>query len=570
MISPHVIDHCMHIHRSILDSDLMPGDMTFRLETDLSDTQIELLEPSIDQIVEKFCLITDVFNTGDDYGSRCICLDSCAGESIFKSRGLFTQVYLSEYPLIVRGVNSDSVPMIVKYEGSTIFGVVYYSTDCVANVLSLGNAIDSSYKVRYLSAYDEFLVQLREGGNTYIFHRKKSTNTYVCDLDSDVTDSTYILTKDRIVLVSTVTDRKKKYSHREIKAAALARTYQNNLGPCSDGELIKLISRGKLDNNRVVAQDVIRALDIWGPSLANLKGKTVSHKAELQEDIATLTNQFKPDQTMFVDLMFVNGVAYIISVFKPLEYIIISKLLKKDLGTLYTATLQHINMIRKHGYKVPLCRVDGESAMSSEWFISKISAEGTILDTTGAGEAVSVVERKIRQVKERVRGIINTLPYKLTEQLESWVLRYVVSRINLAPTRNNPDYVSPREKLWGRRINVDKELKHGFGDYVQVHTSLVDNTMNERTSGALSLMPSGNLEGSWYYYLLGNNQIIKRNKATSLPITDEIIAYINTKSSDRKSKFNSQIRPVFELGTLHTVIEDENILDLDRPISQKI
>ena len=37
--------------------------------------------------------------------------------------------------------------------------------------------------------------------------------------------------------------------------------------------------------------------------------------------------------------------------------------------------------------------------MSTEWFQSKISAEGTILDTTGAGEAVRVVERKIRHVK---------------------------------------------------------------------------------------------------------------------------------------------------------------------------
>ena len=67
--------------------------------------------------------------------------------------------------------------------------------------------------------------------------------------------------------------------------------------------------------------------------------------------------------------------------------------------------------------------------MSTEWFQSKISAEGTILDTTGAGEAVRVVERKIRHVKERLRAIVTTLPYRLTEQLESWLLRYVVSRI---------------------------------------------------------------------------------------------------------------------------------------------
>ena len=89
--------------------------------------------------------------------------------------------------------------------------------------------------------------------------------------------------------------------------------------------------------------------------------------------------------------------------------------------------------------------------------------------------------------------------------------------INLVPTRNNPDYVSPRKKLWGRRINVDKELKHGFGDYVQVHSNTIDNSMNERTSRSLALMLSGNLEGSWYYLLLINNEIVKRNKATPLP-----------------------------------------------------
>ena len=42
-----------------------------------------------------------------------------------------------------------------------------------------------------------------------------------------------------------------------------------------------------------------------------------------------------------------------------------------------------------------MLRVDGESAISTEWFHSKINAEGIILDTTGAGEAITVVERKI-------------------------------------------------------------------------------------------------------------------------------------------------------------------------------
>ena len=333
----------MHIHNhSLVDSDLTSGDM--RVLTDrqeLDDRQVRLLEPSLDKILEKIILNTNVFNFGDEYGSRC--------------KDLFTFITLSDSPLVVRGVNVDSSPIYVTYEGDTIFGVVHYSEDYVANVLSLGNTIDSSYKFRYLASHDEFLLQMTGVGRTYIFHRNVGTNTYVCNLDSDVADSKYINFKERVTLATTVAQNKQKYSHREIKAAAIARTYQNNLGPCSDGELIKLISREKLDNNRVVAQDVIRALDIWGPSLANLKGKTVSHKAELQEEITTLTNQFKADQTMLVDLIFVNNVPYSISVFKPLEYVAVTKLVKKDINTLLTATINHINIIRKHGIIVVLC-----------------------------------------------------------------------------------------------------------------------------------------------------------------------------------------------------------------------
>ena len=117
--------------------------------------------------------------------------------------------------------------------------------------------------------------------------------------------------------------------------------------------------------------------------------------------------------------MFVNSIPYLVSVFKPLEYVSVSKLAKKDIISIYNTVINHVNSIRKHGLNVTMLRVDGESAISTEWFHSKINAEGIILDTTGAGEAVTVVERKIRQIKERFRGISSTLPYKLTETLET-------------------------------------------------------------------------------------------------------------------------------------------------------
>jgi hypothetical protein len=61
---------------------------------------------------------------------------------------------------------------------------------------------------------------------------------------------------------------------------------------------------------------------------------------------------------------------------------------------------------------------------------------------------------------------MNTLPYPLTDKLIQWLVRFAVNRIVLVATRNSVDQISLREKLYGRKLNVPKELKHGFGDYL--------------------------------------------------------------------------------------------------------
>ena len=115
-----------------------------------------------------------------------------------------------------------------------------------------------------------------------------------------------------------------------------------------------------------------------------------------------------------------------------------------------------------------------------------------------------------------------------------WLVKYAVSRIVLALTRNSNNHINPREKLSGRKIDVDKEIKHGFGDYVQVHNDVIDNSTKPRTSGAIALMSSDNLEGSWYYMLLANEQIVKRTKTTVLPMPNEVILHLNKLALNRK------------------------------------
>ena len=123
-------------------------------------------------------------------------------------------------------------------------------------------AVDEFHMVRYLDKFDRFIVQVNKKGPIYTFHRDTNTNTYIRDLNNDVTDSNTVTGRHIVTLVSSVSDNMKKYSARDVKQAALARKYQINSGSCSSTDPMKLITQGKLDNNRMVAQDVIIAYDI--------------------------------------------------------------------------------------------------------------------------------------------------------------------------------------------------------------------------------------------------------------------------------------------------------------------
>ena len=82
---------------------------------------------NIDILVEKIVFHRDIYEDSYSYGEMSVCLDSCAGESIIRTKNLIRNFRQSDLPVIVRGVNNYSNPMIVTEEGETEFGTVFYS-----------------------------------------------------------------------------------------------------------------------------------------------------------------------------------------------------------------------------------------------------------------------------------------------------------------------------------------------------------------------------------------------------------------------------------------------------------
>ena len=465
-------------------------------------------------------------NSGSNFRDNTIILDTACPKTMFNDRELFSSINEST-PIIVEGINSSAQPLIITKEGTSILGRAYYDPMCAGNILSFGEAVDSFDRVSYDSRSDEFHLRVSQYSRMLVFQREPVSNLYLCNLSQHV-GSDIIPTYH----VHTVDDQLKKYSNREIAKAEAARELQRKFYFLGDSTLEDLLRHGKIRNTTVTALDVRRARDIWGPSLGVLKGKSTSLKGKpitaIGDKLKTLQQK---KQELHADIMFVNGQPYLISVLMPVEHVQITKLNGRDEFVLWRALERHRKFPEKFGLVTDIIRVDGETAISSDWFKAKL---GDLLDVGGAGVAVPAVERKIRTVKERIRAVINTLPFELTQTLEEWCVRGSAYTINLIPTSNSSEFASPREKLFGTSIDANLDLKHGFGDYVQCHQEEIDNSMKPRTVGAIALMPTGALDGSWWYLSLATGKPIRRRRATPLPMPIEVVMALRIAGQKRK------------------------------------
>ena len=494
-----------------------------------------------------------------DLGSHIIILDTAAGESLFRDSELVT--YIIETRDIVRfdGVNSGGDPIITNTEGTSAFGNVMLSKQSMGNILSFGNVVDDCYRVIYDSESDTFVVQPRaDQDDVYYFQRDvNAENIYICDLSCHPVS--------RCAMVMTVSDNLSKYTKREVKSAELARQYIRRTDYMSAGKLIKTIKTGKIRNCKVSVQDVLRSIDIWGKDLGNLKGKSTAHKVRENRSTALERLEVAEKQDMHIDLLYFNEQGYMLALFQPLDLAVAIKLQGYSAPHQLHALERLMKIVTSGGVKIWRIRCDEESAIHSDLVKRKLP-DGITLDPTAGASAVADVERKIRTLKERIRAVINTLPYRLCIQLEDWLLQSCLYYISFEPTVNAIDNRSPREQLLGVILDADTDLRYAYGDYCQVSSDDTDNSMTERTQAAIALMPVGNSTGAWWFFLIKTGKAVRRNHATALPMPDDIIDILNDMADKDERKKQLPVGECVQLarGYAHNFISDEPQPDQER------
>ena len=100
----------------------------------------------------------------------------------------------------------------------------------------------------------------------------------------------------------------------------------------------------------------------------------------------------------------------------------------------------------------------------------------------------------------------------------------------------------------------DNSLKLEFGSYVQVfELNNPSNTTKARTTGAITLNPTGNAQGSYHFMSLISGHRLSRMQWTVLPMPDTVIAAVERMAEDEKQPLLAGGCPLFEWNPHHPI-----------------
>ena len=456
-----------------------------------------------------------------------IILDSGAQISIFSNQSLLTNIRSCE-PFQITGIVPANDGLTCTQIGTFMDSCdVYISEFVESNILSFAS-MSGSIPIHWDQTNSSFILDF---GDAYMLFQLE--------------DNLFIHTVQRACVLNL----------KALENAKAAQDLQRRLGFISKGDLMKCVLNGSFLNNPVTPKDISTAEAMLGKCEAEIKGKTTKRKPNFFKEI-TVDPVLSRHITLECDIAFGDKEPYLFSVSQSLDLTLIDYIhsnnieSKSGVRDLRNALMSQISKYKAHGFHVNRIVCDHDSSLIA--MTTELNSLGIIVAPCAPGShGIPHVDRRIRTIKERVRSILASLPYKLPKQLLRWCFYFAVSRFNISHMVPGTS-LSAKECFTGVKTDFKRDLRVGFGDYVQAHLPETDNTLSERTTSCISLLPTGSATGAVKFYSLSTGRVITRDRWTCLPIPDTAIEAINSKSL---------VQPpleIFDADDYGSVLADEN------------
>ena len=440
-----------------------------------------------------------------------ILLNSQSTISVFMNPNMLTNIRKSERTLraLTNGGHQDS-NMVGDFPN---LGEVWYNSESIANILSLAD-VRKVCRITMDSSEEPAINVHRLDGSIMKFVEHAS-GLYVFATDKTTSESVNAYT-----MVSTVAEQKKMFSRREITAADEARALYRKIGRPDEAEFQHILRSNFIRNCPVTPDDAKRALVIYGPDIATIKGKTTKSAAAPRAPTFVATPlpapilEYHRNVTLCLDFFFVQGIAFYHTISRGIGFRTVSPVPDCSKSTILREATAAIKMYTARELHVCDIHADNEFECIRE------DIRPIAMNIIPADSHVGEVERSVHTIKERLRSCVHGLPFKRIPKLMiTHMVADAVRCLNQFPWKNGVSTtMSPACILTGAAVPDFNSMRLEFGTYVQVfEDNDPTNTPRARSLGAIALNPTGNAQGDYYFMSLATGAKISRHQWTELP-----------------------------------------------------
>jgi len=234
------------------------------------------------------------------------------------------------------------------------------------------------------------------------------------------------------------------------------------------------------------------------------------------------------------DIFFVNKIPFLLTLSRRIYFTAVNHLANRTVPEIFKAFKEIYQYYLQRGFRITVVHMDGEFAPLK--ILIESLPGGPMVNLASANEHVPEIERRIRVVKERTRATRHSLPFeRIPKLLTIYIVLYVVRLLNFFPTKGGiSETLSPKTIISGETLDYKKHLSLQIGQYCQVHEEGTPrNSQIPRTKGAISLGPTGNLQGGFKFMSLATGKKIIRRSWDVIPMPDTVIARVNALGADQ-------------------------------------
>jgi hypothetical protein len=479
--------------------------------------------------------------------------DTMASVHIVKDRELLTNIRKAPKAVRVVGLAGEQHVDLIGDFGP-FKSPAFYMPNSPCNLISIGRAKDDGAE-RYYDPYHDEDVLVVDGEKFFFSRRGKGSKTYTCDFTRLAAEN--IEAAEIAVAMGafeTVEDVSRLYTKKELDAASDAKELFARMAYPSIKNLITLLRKGKIRNCDVTPRDVLNCVNLFGPELAAVRGRTTRvRRPAVRNEPHSGPLLGEEEVDIYVDLMFVRKTMFLITVGAPMRYVMVTHLVSKRASVLKDAIFKHLAKYKRQGFTVRTLFTDGESGIGA--IVPDLEIQEVTVEVAGPETHVGKVEVAIRYIKQMARSIVSTLPYNLSSSLIVWLIYHVASRSNFVPISTLAETITPREYMMGRQLDYALDLQLKFGERVEVH-GRTDNSQAARTRPGIALVSVGNLHGSWKVLMLDTMKIATMDAWTAMPMDEATVKSMND-LADSKGGRPLQGELTFELINGRVIADDE-------------